>query len=83
MILLGYSVQLPVEQDGIRVISQSLVETARKLNLKLDVWTVNNVQEMTDLIGFGVDGIITDRPDLLDAVAGNLAVKARDRKAAF
>jgi len=75
----GYSVQLPVEQDGIRVISQSLVDTARKLNLKLDVWTVNNVQEMTDLIGFGVDGIITDRPDLLDVVAGNLAVKARDR----
>jgi len=79
----GYSVQLPVEQDGIRVISQSLVETARELNLRLDVWTVNNVQEMTDLIGFGVDGIITDRPDLLDAVAGNLAVKVRDRKAAF
>lgn len=79
----GYSVQLPVEQDGIRVISQSLVDTARKLNLKLDVWTVNNVQEMTHLIDFGVDGIITDRPDLLDVVAGKLAVKARDRKAVY
>lgn len=79
----GYSVQLPVEQDGIRVLSESLIETARKLNLKLDVWTVNNVQEMTDLIGSGVDGIITDRPDLLDGVAGNLAVKAKNRKAVF
>lgn len=67
----GYSVQLPLEQDGIRVVSQSLLETARKLNLKLDVWTVNNVQEMTDLVKLGVDGIITDRPDLLDRVVGN------------
>lgn len=79
----GYSVQLPVEQNGIRIISRSLVETARKLNLKLDVWTVNNVQEMADLIGFGVDGIITDRPDLLDGVVGNLAVKASGREAVF
>lgn len=79
----GYSVQLPLEQNGIRVISQSLVETARELNLKLDVWTVNNVQEMTDLMGFGVDGIITDRPDLLDGVAGKLADKAKNRNAVF
>jgi glycerophosphoryl diester phosphodiesterase len=64
----GYSVQLPLEQDGIKVISSSLLETVRKLNLKLDVWTVNNTQEMADLIKFGVDGIITDRPDLLDGV---------------
>jgi glycerophosphoryl diester phosphodiesterase len=67
----GYSVQLPMAQGGIRVVTQSLVETARELNLKLDVWTVNNVQEMTDLIGFGVDGIITDRPDLLDRIVKN------------
>jgi|TARA_B110000879_G_scaffold27067_1_gene36685 glycerophosphoryl diester phosphodiesterase len=64
----GYSVQLPLEQYGIRVFSKSLLETARELNLKLDVWTVNNVQEMADLIKIGVDGIITDRPDLLDRV---------------
>lgn len=79
----GYSVQLPLEQDGIRVVSNSLLVTARELNLKLDVWTVNNVQEMADLISLGVDGIITDRPDLLDGVVGNLAEKARIKKAVF
>ena len=79
----GYSVQLPLEQDGIRVVSNSLLETARELNLKLDVWTVNNVQEMADLISFGVDGIITDRPDLLDGVVEKVAGKARIKKAVF
>ena len=64
----GYSVQLPLEQGGIRFFLKPLLETARELNLKLDVWTVNNVQEMADLITTGVDGIITDRPDLLDGV---------------
>jgi glycerophosphoryl diester phosphodiesterase len=79
----GYSVQLPLEQDGIRVVSSSLLETARELNLKLDVWTVNNVQEMADLISFGVDGIITDRPDLLDGVVEKVAGNARIKKAVF
>jgi glycerophosphoryl diester phosphodiesterase len=79
----GYSVQLPLEQNGIKIVSESLIETARKLNLRLDVWTVNNVQEMADLIRFGVDGIITDRPDLLDGVARNLVVKAKNRKVEF
>jgi glycerophosphoryl diester phosphodiesterase len=79
----GYSVQLPLEQDGIRVVSNSLLETARELNLRLDVWTVNNVQEMADLISFGVDGIITDRPDLLDGVVRKAAGKAKIEKAVF
>jgi glycerophosphoryl diester phosphodiesterase len=67
----GYSVQIPLEQSGIRTVSRSLIETARDLNLRLDVWTVNNVQEMTQLVNLGVDGIITDRPDLLDRVVKN------------
>ena len=67
----GYSVQLPLEEDGIRIVSGSLVETIHQLNLKLDVWTVNNVDEMAGLIKLGVDGIITDRPDLLDGVVEN------------
>lgn len=67
----GYSVQIPLEQSGVRIVSRSLIETARDLNLRLDVWTVNNVQEMTQLVNLGVDGIITDRPDLLDRVVKN------------
>ena len=65
----GFSVQLPLEQDGIKVVSRSLVETTlRELNLSLDVWTVNSVHEMKELINLGVNGIITDRPDLLNGV---------------
>ena len=41
---------------------------ARRLGLRVGVWTVNAAAEMTALIDRGVDGIITDRPDLLRAV---------------
>lgn len=38
---------------------------AHKLGLKVNVWTVNKEKDMRRLIEYGVDGIITDRPDIL------------------
>ena len=34
------------------------------------VWTVNKREDMARMIELGVDGIISDRPDLLRQVAG-------------
>lgn len=64
----GYSVQLPFEYYGIELISRSLIREAGELNLVVDVWTVNDPQEMLRLIELGVGGIITDRPDILQAI---------------
>ena len=47
---------------------QSLA-AARRLGLKLIPWTVNDEAEMRRLIAWGVDGIISDYPDVLAAVA--------------
>jgi glycerophosphoryl diester phosphodiesterase len=41
---------------------------ARARKLQLGAWTVNEVQEMKRLIGLGLDGICTDRPDLLNTL---------------
>ena len=41
---------------------------AHRLGLRVVVWTVNAPQDMARLIDLGVDGIITDRPDLLRTV---------------
>jgi glycerophosphoryl diester phosphodiesterase len=45
------------------------VNEARALGLKVVVWTVNEPADMRRLIEWGVDGIISDRPDLLREVA--------------
>jgi len=41
------------------------VEEAHRLGIKVIPWTVNDQRIMKKLIGWGVDGLITDTPDLL------------------
>jgi glycerophosphoryl diester phosphodiesterase len=38
------------------------------------VWTVNKPEDMARLIDIGVDGIISDRPDLLRKVAADKGI---------
>lgn len=40
------------------------VKEAQSLGLKVLAWTVNDPAIMARLIGYGVDGLITDRPDV-------------------
>jgi glycerophosphoryl diester phosphodiesterase len=48
-----------------RELDEALVKEARGLGLKVLPWTVNDPPDMERLIDWGVDGIITDRPDRL------------------
>ena len=41
------------------------VAEAKALGLKVGAWTVNDPADMKRLIGLGLDGLCTDRPDLL------------------
>ncbi len=50
------------------------VKEAQALGLKVVVWTVNDSADMRRMIEWGVDGIISDRPDLLRRTAGELGV---------
>jgi len=49
-------------------LDEALVKQARGLGLKVLPWTVNDPADMERLIGWGVDGMITDRPDRLREV---------------
>ena len=50
------------------------VKEAQSLGLKVVVWTVNDPADMRRMIEWGVDGIISDRPDLLRKTAGGMGV---------
>jgi glycerophosphoryl diester phosphodiesterase len=54
--------------------TRSQVKEAQSLGLKVVVWTVNEPADMRRLIEWGVDGIISDRPDLLRKTAGEMGV---------
>ncbi len=49
-------------------INSDIVEQAHTHGLYVLVWTVNNRQDMKRMIKMNVDGIITDRPDILKDV---------------
>lgn len=53
-----------------KLITRRLVDTARRLGVDLFTWTVDDPAEMARVIGLGVDGITSNRPDLLAQLPG-------------
>ncbi len=61
----GRLAQLPVRMCGVRVVDRALVRCAHRCGLEVHAWTVDQAAEMHALLDLGVDGLITDRPDVL------------------
>lgn len=55
-------------------VTPALITEAHALGLRVVVWTVNKADDMARMIELGVDGIISDRPDLLRTVAGEKGI---------
>ncbi|KYH01186.1 glycerophosphodiester phosphodiesterase [Bradyrhizobium sp. DOA1] len=55
-------------------VTAALISEAHGLGLRVVVWTVNKPDDMARMIELGVDGIISDRPDLLRQVAGERGI---------
>lgn len=64
------ALQVPQESGGITVMTESFVKAAHSRGLAVEVWTINDAETMRKLIGWRVDGIITDRPDLILELLG-------------
>ena len=47
------------------LVSKKTVRQAHKMGMRIIPWTVNNEKDMKKLISYGVDGIITDYPNLI------------------
>ena len=62
------ALQLPTQVRGVKVVDKKLVDTAHAHGLQVHVWTVNDPAEMEAYLDLEVDGIISDRPDLLREV---------------
>jgi glycerophosphoryl diester phosphodiesterase len=60
--------QVPVRQGRLRVVTRRFVGYAHRLGLQVHVWTIDDPAEMNDLLDLGVDGIMTDRIDVLREV---------------
>lgn len=62
------ALQVPEVYRGIRVVSPTSIRLAHGLGLDVHVWTVDDREAMGRLLDWGVDGLMSDRPDTLAEV---------------
>jgi len=65
--------QVPELAGRTRVVSPRFVRLAHQAGLAVQVWTVDEPEDMRRLLDWGVDGIISDRPDVAARVVGEWA----------
>ncbi|TWD84254.1 glycerophosphoryl diester phosphodiesterase [Kribbella amoyensis] len=64
----GACLQIPEVYGRLRVLTPGLLKRAHALGKQVHVWTVDDPADMHRLLDQGVDGLITDRTDLLRQV---------------
>ena len=64
----AHALQVPVRTRRVEIVTPGFVQQAHADGLAVHVWTVDDPDEMHRLYDLGVDGIMTDRPDVLRAV---------------
>jgi len=58
------ALQIPERVGPIRLVTPRFIERVHDAGAEVHVWTVNDPADMTRLLDFGVDGLVTDRADL-------------------
>jgi glycerophosphoryl diester phosphodiesterase len=65
------ALQVPLLHRGILVVTPRFIRAAQARGVRVDVWTINQAEEMRRLLDLGVDVIMTDRPGMLAEVLIN------------
>jgi glycerophosphoryl diester phosphodiesterase len=69
----GYrALQVPELSGGTRIVSPRFIRAAHRAARLVQVWTVNEPADMRRLLTWGVDALISDRPDVALEIAGAL-----------
>jgi glycerophosphoryl diester phosphodiesterase len=61
-------VQVPVRHGAVTIVDERFVRKSHQSGLQVHVWTIDDRAEMERLLDLGVDGIMTDRPEVLKQV---------------
>ena len=69
------ALQVPMVFSGIPVLSADFIAGAHANGLAVHAWTINDRATMEQLIDWGVDGIMTDLPTLLEQVLTERGVR--------
>lgn len=65
----------PAESRNIPIMTGRFIREAHGKNIRVEPWTVNDPELMRQYIAWGVDGIITDRPDLMIEILQEMGLR--------
>ena len=65
---IAYAAQVPPNAGKLPLVTERFVARAHRRGLQVHVWTIDDPEEMERLLDLGVDGIMTDQPEVLKAV---------------
>lgn len=65
----------PAESYNIPIMTKRFIREAHRKNIRVEPWTVDDPDLMRQYIEWGVDGIITDRPDLMVELLKKMGLK--------
>ena len=72
-----HTYQVPECAEGVRIVSPRFVRDAHAAGMKVQVWTVDQEADMRRLLAWGVDGLISNRPDVAVRIRDEFLASAR------
>ena len=75
------ALQVPVEYRGTPLVTPRFLQAAHGVGVTVDVWTIDEPEEMRRLFDLGADTIMTNRPEVLEEVLRGSPEPGRDLSA--
>jgi len=67
------AVQIPVKIAGLSTITERVIRTFHEAGVEVHLWTINDPEQMKELLRLGADALITDRADLAVPIVTSIA----------
>ena len=64
------ALHVPEKDNNIPVVTRLFLWFAHNRNLQVHIWTINEADEIKRFIDMGLDGIMTDRTDIMQEILG-------------
>jgi len=64
----GHCAQVPTSHRNVPIVTKAFVRAAHRRGLQVHVWTIDDPAQMHRLLDLGVDGLMTDRAEVLREV---------------